>query len=240
MFRQALNPSLMKLLFTRNYSGPALAIGVAASLLVGGFAFLFLPRPFYFPIYYGVPLFLGCMTFYLLLMDEGSWVAFAFRVIATIGVWVLSFLGTGLAYLADPPAGQSQFDLALALSPIYIATGLLTGVLLPRLWFLVVIPAFAPLVRGDLVNVAALFVGSGLVALLFWRFKHGRNRREVGSQADTTDLEHLSREEKCIHQLKELGYRVVSRNDAWIVHEPLGGRVKIDSLDGLEEYAQSK
>lgn len=230
----------MKPLFTRKHSGAALAIGVVAGLLVGGFAFVFLPRPFYYPIYYGVPLFLGCMTFYLLLMDEGSRVAFVFRVIATIVVWVLSFLGTGLAYLADPPAGQSQFDLALALSPIYFVTGLLTGLLLPRLWFLVAIPAFVPLVRGDLVNVAALFVGSGLIALLFWRFKHGSNRRELAPQTDNTDLEHLSREEKSIQQLKGQGYRVASRDHTWIVHEPLGGRVKFNSLDELEEYAKSK
>lgn len=59
-------------------------------------------------------------------------------------------------------------------------------------------------------------------------------------EIEGSDLNELSREEKCIAELQRIGYRVKVKKSAWVVREPLGGTVKLESLDKLDEYTQSR
>lgn len=140
-------PSLRKCLSDRGF-----LIGVAIAALVTGSAYVFIFDEL------GIPLVLGVLAFYLLTVSEASRLGLVLRIIAAIGVCMLSFMWTGFAYLD----GRLPPNLALRLSPIYLVTGLLTGLLLRRFWYLAIIPALVPVLHGDLVNVAAFGFGSGL------------------------------------------------------------------------------
>ena len=69
---------------------------------------------------------------------------------------------------------------------------------------------------------------------------------EIATKKAEEELSKYSqREEKVIEILKELGYRAVNYNkvpfmEGWNIYEPLGGVMKIKTLEELEAYAEKR
>ena len=88
-----------------------------------------------------------------------------------------------------------------------------------------------------LFTAVVMFIGGLLVVRLTDSERHSPQTDEQYTPRLSGD--DREREQRCVSQLREKGRRVRAKRRVWVVTEPLGARIKFESIEDLEKYSES-